>query len=138
MYLLDTNVISELRKGDKINPGVRRFLTSVDPDVLYLPVQTIGELRKGVETIRLRRDLDQAHRLAKWLELIVSDYADRILAFDRECAQMWGRLVALNPQHPIDKQIAAIALLYDFIVLTRNTADFDGTGVRIFNPFVDA
>lgn len=138
MYLVDTNVVSELRKGGKANPGVRRFLNTVDADLLYLPVQTIGELRKGVETIRLRRDLEQAQRLAQWLDLIVTDYADRILDFDQECAQMWGRLVALNAQHPVDKQIAAIALLYDFVVVTRNTADFTGTGVRVLNPFSDA
>lgn len=138
MYLLDTSVISELRKGERSNPGVRRFLFGVDPDALFVPVQTIGELRKGVETIRLRRDVEQAQRLARWLDGVVEDYGDRILDFDQECAQLWGRLVAMHPQHPIDKQIAAIALLYDFIVVTRNTADFDGTGARILNPFVDA
>ena len=137
MYLIDTNVISELRKGDRANASVVQFLRTVDPDNLFLPVQTLGELRKGVETIRLRRDLDQAQRLEQWLDMVVQSYGDRILDFDLECAQMWGCLMAQRPQHPIDRQIAAIALLYDFTVVTRNTPDFDGTGVRLFNPFVD-
>lgn len=137
MYLIDTNVISELRKGERAHAGVVRFLRTVDPDSLFLPVQTLGELRRGAETIRLRRDIDQAQRLEQWLDQVVQFYGDRILDFDHECAQMWGRLLARSPQHPIDRQIAAIALLYDFTVVTRNTADFDGTGVRLINPFVD-
>ncbi|MBC7499299.1 MAG: type II toxin-antitoxin system VapC family toxin [Herminiimonas sp.] len=137
MYLIDTNVISELRKGERAHAGVVRFLRTVDPDSLFLPVQTLGELRKGAETIRLCRDIDQAQRLEQWLDQVVQFYGDRILDFDHECAQMWGRLLARSPQHPIDRQIAAIALLYDFTVVTRNTADFDGTGVRLINPFVD-
>ena len=137
MYLIDTNVISELRKGDRAHVGVVLFLRTADPDSLFLPVQTLGELRKGVEIIRLRRDLEQAQRLEQWLDLVVQSYDDRILNFDHECAQMWGRLMAQGPQHSIDRQIAAIALLYDFTVVTRNTPDFDGTGVRLLNPFVD-
>jgi predicted nucleic acid-binding protein len=137
VYLIDTNVISELRKGDRAHAGVVRFLRTAAPDSLFLPVQTLGELRRGVENIRLRRDLDQAQRLEQWLDLVVQSYGDRILDFDHECAQMWGCLLAQSPQHPIDRQIAAIALLYDFTVVTRNTPDFDGTGVRLLNPFVD-
>jgi predicted nucleic acid-binding protein len=137
VYLIDTNVISELRKGERAHPGVVRFLRAADPDALFLSVQTLGELRKGVETIRLRRDLDQAQRLEHWLDVIVRTYGDRVLDFDHESAQMWGRLMAQGPQHPIDRQIAAIALLYGFTVVTRNTPDFNGTGVRLLNPFVD-
>ena len=137
MYLIDTNVISELRKGERANQGVVRFLRAADPGTLFLPVQTLGELRKGIETIRLRRDLDQAQRLEQWLDVIVRTYRDQVLDFDHECAQMWGRLMAQSPQHPIDRQIAAIALLYHFTVVTRNTPDFNGTGVRVLNPFVD-
>lgn len=137
MYLIDTHVISELRKGDRANTGVLQFLRTTDPDRLFLPVQTLGELRQGVENIRLRKDLGQAKRLEQWLDMIVQTYGDRILDFDFECAQMWGRLMAQRPQHPIDRQIAAIALLYDFTVVTRNTSDFDGTGTRSLNPFID-
>jgi toxin FitB len=66
----------------------------------------------------------------------VADYADRILGFDLDCAQLWGRLMSHGPQHPIDKQIAAIALIHDLTLVTRNTADFTSSGVRTLNPFI--
>ena len=135
MYLVDTNVISEARKGPKTNAGVRKFFKTTDATGLYLSAQTIGEIRRGLENIRHRGDLPQARRLEKWLDLVTNDYADRILSFDEECAQVWGRLMSLNNQHSIDKQIAAIALIHDLAVVTRNVEDFRGTGVRLVNPF---
>jgi len=136
MYLVDTNVISEARKGSKANLGVRKFFQETDSGDIYLSVQTVGEIRRGVESVRQRGDIPQAKKLEKWLDLLVSDYSDKILSFDEECAQVWGRLMSPQPQHPIDKQIAAIALIYDLTVLTRNVDDFRSTGVRIKNPFV--
>ncbi len=135
MYLVDTNVISEARKGAKANPGVRRFFKETDATDIYLSAQTIGEIRRGLENIRHRGDIPQTKKLEKWLELIVGNYADKILSFDEECAQVWGRLMSPHPQHPIDKQIAAIALIHDLTVVTRNVDDFRGTGVEIVNPF---
>jgi hypothetical protein len=135
MYLVDTNVISEARKGKKANIGVQRFFQMTASDSIYLSVQTIGEIRRGLENIRHRGDLPQAKKLEKWLNLIVSDYADKILSFDQECAQVWGGLMSPHPEHPIDKQIAAIALIHDLAVVTRNVNDFRGTGVEIINPF---
>lgn len=136
MYLVDTNVISEARKGKKANPGVQEFFQATDASDLYLSVQTIGEIRRGLENIRRRGDLIQARSLEKWLDLVVADYADRILGFDEACAQVWGRLMSPHHEHPVDKQIAAIALIHDLTVVTRNVADFRGTGVGTSNPFV--
>lgn len=135
MYLLDTNVVSELRKGARANPGLMAFFADLKVEDIHLSVQTIGELRRGVENIRGRRDIQQADRLEAWLDILVSDHALRILDFDLECAQLWGKLMSPNPQHPIDKQIAAIGLIYDLTVVTRNTADFQSSGVRLLNPF---
>ena len=135
MYLLDTNVVSELRKGGRANPGLMAFFADLRAEDIYLSVQTIGELRRGVENIRNRGDLPQADRLEAWLDVLTSDHASRILDFDLECAQLWGKLMSPNPQHPIDKQIAAIGLIYDLTVVTRNTADFQFSGVRLLNPF---
>lgn len=135
MYLLDTNVVSELRKGARANPGLMAFFADLKVEDIHLSVQTIGELRRGVENIRGRRDIQQADRLEAWLDVLVSDHALRILDFDLECAQLWGKLMSPNPQHPIDKQIAAIGLIYDLTVVTRNTADFQSSGVRLLNPF---
>ena len=135
MYLLDTNIISELRKGGRANPGVTAFFASLAAEDIYLSVQTIGEIRRGLENIRNRGDREQAARLEAWLDMVVADHVDRILGFDLDCAQLWGRLMSPSPQHPIDKQIAAIALIYDLTVVTRNTGDFKSTGVRCINPF---
>lgn len=135
MYLLDTNVVSELRKGVRADPGVTAFFAKLSTEDIYLAVQTIGELRRGVENIRARGDQTQAERLEDWLSTVISDHGVRILEFDLECAQVWGALMSPNPQHPIDKQIAAIGLIYDLTVVTRNTADFEFTGVRLLDPF---
>jgi predicted nucleic acid-binding protein len=135
MYLVDTNVISEARKGSRANPGVRDFLHSTDASQIYLSVQTIGEIRRGLENIRSRGDGKQAQQLEQWLNTVVSEYVDRILDFDLDCAQVWGKLMSPGQQHAIDKQIAAIALIHDMTVVTRNVADFAATGVRLKNPF---
>jgi toxin FitB len=137
MYLVNTDVISEIRKGDKANPGVRAFFadTSRESVDLYLSVVTIGKLRQGVERIRHRGDDAQAKRLGHWLKQVTTTYADSILPFDEETAHVWGRLRVPNPENPLDKQIAATALIHDLAVVTRNTDHFAPTGVRLLNPF---
>jgi len=135
VYLVDTNVVSEARKGKKADIGVQKFWRTVDESELYLSVQTIGEIRRGIENIKGRGDLPQARKLERWLDLIVEEYSDRILSFDGECAQVWGKLMSPNNQHPIDKQIAAIALIHGLTVVTRNVEGFRGTGVELQNPF---
>lgn len=136
MFLVDTNVISEARKGAKANLGVKKFFKEAEADDLYLSAQTIGEIRRGLENIRHRGDLPQTRKLEKWLDLVVSNFADKILTFDEECAQVWGWLMSPHPENAIDKQIAAIALIHDLTVVTRNVDDFRGTGVAIKNPFL--
>ena len=136
MYLVDTNVISEARKGTKAHLGVQKFFQTTAPEDIYLCAQVIGEIRRGLENIRHRGDLLQTRLLEQWLDLVVSDYADKILALDEESAQVWGRLMSPHPEHPIDKQIAAIALIHGLAVVTRNVDDFRATGVEIVNPFV--
>lgn len=135
MYLIDTKVISEARKGSTANPGVREFFRTADPADFYLAVQTLGEIRRGLENIRHRGDAPQAQKLEAWLDLLVADYGDRILNFDEACAQVWGRLMSPQRENPIDKQIAAIALIHGLTMVTRNVADFRGTGVPLVNPF---
>ena len=105
MYLIDTNVISEARKA-RTNPGVVAFFDAVGTanEPIYLSVITIGELRRGVELIRHRGNLDQATLLENWLTTILSEFADRILAFDAEAAQVWGRLRVPDPNNALDKQ----------------------------------
>ena len=137
MYLLDTDVVSEIRKAGNANSGVRAFFATASRESfeLYLSVITIGELRQGVERIRHRGDTAQARRLERWLTQVTTSYAQAILPFDEECAQVWGRLRVPNPENPLDKQIAATALIHDLAVVTRNTAHYAPTGVRLLNPF---
>lgn len=138
MFLVDTDVISEARKGDKANAGVRAFFDKASRYniALYLSAITIGELRQGVEIIRHRGDSAQSARLERWLDRLTVDFADAVLPFDQEAAQIWGRLRAPHPEKPLDKQIAATALIHDLTVVTRNTDHYLPTGVPIVNPFI--
>ncbi len=138
MYLIDTNVISEARKRSRANPGVIDFFNRVASagDPVYLSVITIGELRRGVGLIRQRGDTEQAGLLEHWLSAVLEQYSDKVLAFDADAAQVWGRLRVPKPEHALDKQIAATALVHDLTVVTRNGSDFAGTGVKVMNPFV--
>jgi predicted nucleic acid-binding protein len=137
VYLVDTDVISEARKGDRGNAGVRAFFSQASEEgaELYLSAVTIGELRQGVERIRHRGDKSQAQRLEQWLLRLTSVYADRVLPLDEETAQVWGRLRVPNPENPLDKQIAATALIHNLVVVSRNVAHYEPTGARVLNPF---
>jgi len=137
VYLIDTNVISEARKKSKANRGVRSFFrqAAVDDKRMYMSVVTVGELRRGVESIRHRGDAGQAVQLEQWLEVLLAEYQDHILGINTDIAQLWGLLRASHPENALDKQIAATALIHELTVVTRNDKDFLGTGVPVFNPF---
>ncbi len=138
MYLVDTNVISEIRKQARANKGVLTFFKQAahDDDIdLYMSVVTVGELRRGVELIRHRGDEPQATRLEAWLNSALQEFGQNILPVDEETAQVWGRLRVPHPEHALDKLIAATALIHDLTVVTRNVDDFAGTGARVLNPF---
>ncbi len=137
MYLIDTNVISELRKKNKTNAGVKAFFERIKKEgrEVYLSVITIGELRRGVELIRYRGDAKQANLLEDWLNSLIENYKENILDFTCVDAQVWGKLRVPHHENALDKQIAATALVYDLCVVTRNVDDFKTTGARTFNPF---
>jgi len=132
-------VISEARKGVQANAGVRAFFTSAarESTRLYLSVITLGELRQGVERIRYRGDRTKARTLERWLQRVTTTCGHAILPFEEDTADIWGRLRAPHPEDPLDKQIAATALIYDLIVVTRNTSHYQPTGVRLLNPFAE-
>ncbi len=137
MYLIDTNVLSEIRKKKSANIGVTKFFKVAikNEDRLYLSVITIGELRRGIELIRHRGDIKQANLLENWLNVILNEYKDNILEIDEDVAQLWGKLRSPHHEHALDKQIAATALIHGLTVVTRNEKDFIRTGANVLNPF---
>ena len=134
-YLLDTNVISELRKKNRCNLGVRNWYTTIDEQEIYLSVLVIGELRCGVELIR-RRDLDAASHLDVWLQTIIQEYGERIFPITQEIAETWGKMNVPDPISTVDGLLAATAKVHNCIFVTRNTKDIMRCDVLYYNPFV--
>lgn len=133
-YLIDTNVLSELRRNTP-DPGVVAWFSQRPPTTLHLSVLTLGELRKGIEGVddRMRRQ-----SLVDWLETdLTAFFTGRILSIDGAVANRWGRLVAIagRPLPAIDSLLAATALEHDLVLVTRNSKDFSGLPVEIFNPW---
>jgi hypothetical protein len=135
-YLLDTNVISELRKGDRANPSVASWFAGVADEEIFLSVLTIGEIRRGVESVR-RRDSDSAAALDSWLTRLNEIHRDRIVPVDRPIAEEWGRMSVPDPLPVVDGLLAATARILGLTLVTRNTADVEGTGIELLDPFSD-
>lgn len=138
MYLLDTNVVSELRKIrlGKADAHVAAWADSVDADDLYLSVITLQELEIGV-LLAERRDPSQGAVFREWLDAhVLPAFNGRILAVDIAVAQRCARLHVPDPRPIRDALIAATALVHGMTVVTRNTSDFVPTGVAIHNPWV--
>lgn len=135
MVLMDTNIISEIRKGRRCDAAVAEWYAGVAEGDLYLSVLVLGEIRKGAELARHRRDYAQADALENWLQIVTERFAERILPVDAATALTWGRLTALRPLPVIDGLLAATALTQNMILATRNLADFQGLGVQLLNPF---
>lgn len=136
-FLVDTDVLSEARRGARANAGVRNFFESASRtgQSLYVSVVTVGELRRGVELLRHRGDSAQAERLEAWLALLLNQYRERVLDFGEDEAQVWGRLRVPHPENALDKQIAATALTHSLTVVSGNACHFSGLGIRHFDPF---
>lgn len=134
-YLVDTNVISEMRKGVRADAAVRAWFAEVGDEEIFLSVLTIGEIRQGVERIR-RRDPDSATRLDSWLSRVTDTYRDRLIPVDRLVAEEWGRMSTPDPLPVVDGLLAASAKVTGLTLATRNVGDIERTGVDFVNPFV--
>jgi predicted nucleic acid-binding protein len=133
-YLVDTNVVSELRKGRRCDPGVASWFAEVPSDEIYLSVLTLGEIRKGIENIR-RRDPRTAEVLEAWLMELAAIHSDRILPVDEAIAEQWGRFNVPDPLSMLDSLLAATANVHGLTLVTRNLKDVERTGVECLNPF---
>jgi predicted nucleic acid-binding protein len=133
MFLLDTDVLSELRRSRR-NPNVIAWLGTVAPEDLFLSVVTIGEIELGIER---QRSINPkfAHELSDWLEVTLRLYGERLLPLTVSIARRWGRLAARLGNKQLDLAIAATALEHGLTVATRNESDFEPTGASVFNPF---
>lgn len=133
-YLIDTNVLSELKRKVP-DQGVVEWFAQRPSQILYLSVLTLGEIRKGVEGVK---DARRRQRLSDWLESDLRQFFyGRILSVDAAVADRWGRLVADagRPLPVVDSLLAATALTHDLVLVTRNVQDFAGLPVQLCNPW---
>jgi predicted nucleic acid-binding protein len=133
-YLIDTNIVSEVRKGVRCDTNVARWYGILDDANLYLSVLVLGEIRKGIERCRAR-DPAQARALEKWLVEVDKAFGERILPVDSAVAYEWGRMNASRPLPVIDGLLAATAKVHGLTLATRDVRDVEGLGVRVVNPF---
>jgi predicted nucleic acid-binding protein len=133
-YLLDTNVISELRKGERADAHVASWFADLADEEIFLSVLTIGEIRRGIESVR-RRDPDSAVALDRWLALLSEAHGDRIIPIDRAIAEEWGRMNVPDPLPVVDGLLAATVRVFGLTLVTRNVADVKSTGVELLDPF---
>jgi len=133
-YLLDTNVISELRKGKRADANVTAWFADVAEEEIFLSVLTIGEIRRGIENVR-RRDPNSAAALDRWLALLSEAHADRVVSIDRAITEEWGRMNVPDPLPVVDGLLAATARVLGLTLVTRNIADVEGIGVELLDPF---
>jgi len=133
-YLLDTNVLSELRKGARMNAKVRQWAASTVRSRHLISVLSMGEIRKGIELLRAKSPA-QCPAFERWLAHLQLHYDRDILPISDEVADRWGRLMAIRTLPVTDGLIAATALVHDLTVVTRNVDDFTASGVKLINPF---
>lgn len=133
-WLIDTNVISEVRKGARCHPAVAAWWRGVEDADLFLSVVTLGEIRRGIEAVR-PRDPAKAAALERWLARLPDAFGPRILGVDAAVAEAWGRIAALRSVPVLDALLAATALVHGLVLVTRNLADVADLGVQVLDPF---
>jgi toxin FitB len=133
-FLVDTNVISEVRKGSRCDRNVAAWYAAVDGSDLYLSVLVIGEIRRGIERAR-RWDSARAAIFEDWLTEVDAAFGGRILPIDRAIADEWGRLSEIRTIPPVDGLLAATAKMHGMMLATRNEPHMAGLGVSVLNPF---
>jgi toxin FitB len=133
-WLLDTNVLSELRKGSRADAGVRAWFSQADGTELFTSVLVLGEVRRGIEQVR-RRDSRAALALEQWLLRLTETFGARVLPVDAAVADRWGTLNVPDPVPTVDGLLAATALVHELTLVTRNLRDVERTGVQAVDPF---
>jgi predicted nucleic acid-binding protein len=138
MYLLDTNVVSELRRGERADPRVRAWAAALPEAAAFLSVVTLLEIERGILLVE-RRDAEQARCLRRWLEKrVLAEFDGRIIPVDTAVARRCAALHVPDPRPASDALIAATAMVHRLTVVTRNVADFSATGVQLLDPWQKA
>jgi toxin FitB len=133
-FLVDTNVIAEIRKGARCDPKVAAWFATVEDSDLFLSALVLGEIRRGIELARAR-DPSKADALQAWLESVAAGFGDRVLSVDAAVSDQWGRMSAMRPIPVVDGLLGATAKVHDLTLVTSNDSDIRGLGVRTLNPF---
>jgi predicted nucleic acid-binding protein len=133
-FLLDTNVFSEMRKGPHCHDAVKSWWSGVDDSSLFLSVIVLGEIRRGICKIE-KEETARAAKYEEWLSNAMQLFTGRILIVDLNVAVLWGRLTAGRSLPLADSLLAATAITHGLTLVTRNTRDIEGTGVKYLNPF---
>lgn len=136
-YLIDTNIISEVRKGERCDTRVSAWYASIADNDLFLSMLVLGEIRKGVELAR-PRDAAKAIALERWLQEVETAFDGRVFGIDNAVSDQWGRMSAIRSVPVIDGLLAATALVYGLTLVTRNDRDIAGLGATVLNPFKDS
>lgn len=134
-YLVDTDVIVAARNGSAAPAGVVDFFARVVPEMRYVPVQVIAQLRAGIQRSWRREAALEALALEGWLEAVLAEYAPRLLEFDLDCALVCARLHGDGAAHGVDGQIAAMGIAYGLTVVSGRLDSFAAQGLRLENPF---
>ena len=135
-FLLDTNIVSEVRKGRRCDAGVANWYAGINETELFISVLVLGEIRKGVELARRRGDSLQADVLEEWLQDVVRKFSNRILPVNSDIVDSWGRLYFVRNVPTADGLMVATAKVHGLTLVTRNVSDVQGLGANIFNPFL--
>ena len=133
MFLLDTNVVSELRHRPP-DPRVASWYSKVETSAMFISVLTLGEIKCGADRLS-RKDPDRHRAIMRWLDLLQDIYRERVFDVDRTVAMAWGYLNAARTRPVVDGLLAATALVHDLTLVTRNVRDFAGTNVPVINPW---
>ena len=133
-YLIDTTIISEVRKGERCDANVSAWYASITDEDLFLSTLVLGEIRKGVELAR-RRDARKAQALQRWLREVETAFDGRTLGIDNAVSDQWGRMSVIRPVPVVDGLLAATALVNDLTLVTRNDRDVTDLGAKVLNPF---
>ena len=136
-FLIDTNIISEVRKGERCNRHVAAWYASTADEDLFLSTLVLGEIRKGVELVR-PRDPRKAAALERWLREVETAFGGRVLGIDNAVSDQWGRMSAIRPVPVIDGLLAATASTNGLTLVTRDDRDVTGLGAKVLNPFKSA